>query len=91
LDGSESAYLPVDMMRRLGGYGAAIAVTPYLLIKLAWTFGILLPDARMGLHGWRAINTTTALLALVGILLGLAFSRPWGQRLPTCWWSCRSG
>jgi hypothetical protein len=31
------------MLRKLGGYGAAIAVTPYLLIKLAWTFGILLP------------------------------------------------
>ena len=70
------------VMRKLGGYGAAIAVTPYLLIKVAWTFGILLPDARMGEPGWRAINATTALLALVGVLLGLAFSRPWGERLP---------
>jgi hypothetical protein len=70
------------MMRKLGGYGADIAVAPYLLIKVAWTFGILLPDARMGEPGWRAVNATTALLALVGILLGLAFSRPWGERLP---------
>ena len=67
------------MMRKLGGYGAAIAVTPYLLIKVAWTFGILLPDARMGEPGWRVINATTALAALVGILLGLAFSRPLGR------------
>jgi hypothetical protein len=42
------------MMRKLGGYGAAIAVTPYLLIKVAWTFGILLPDARMGQSSWRS-------------------------------------
>jgi hypothetical protein len=69
-------------MRKLGGYGAAIAVTPYLLIKLAWTFGILLPDARMGQPSWRVINAITALLALIGVLLGLAFSQPWGERLP---------
>jgi hypothetical protein len=36
----------------------------------------------MGEPSWRAINATTALAALVGILLGLAFSRPWGERLP---------
>jgi hypothetical protein len=70
------------MIRKIGGYGAAIAVTPYLLIKVAWTFGILLPDARMGQPSWRVINATTALLALAGILVGLAFSRPWGERLP---------
>jgi hypothetical protein len=34
------------MMQKIGSYGAAIAVTPYLLIKLAWTFGILLPERR---------------------------------------------
>ncbi|MFJ6686802.1 hypothetical protein [Streptomyces werraensis] len=31
---------------------------------------------------WRAINAATAFLAAVGILLALAFSRPWGERLP---------
>lgn len=36
----------------------------------------------MGEPSLRAINATTALAALVGILLGLAFSRPWGERLP---------
>ena len=70
------------MLRKLGGYGAAIAVTPYLLIKLAWTSGILLPDVRMAEPTWRAINATTVLLAIIGILLGLAFILPWGERLP---------
>jgi hypothetical protein len=69
-------------MRKIGGYGAAIAVTPYLLIKIAWTFGVFLPRESMGDPEWRAINATTAALALVGILLALAFSRPWGERLP---------
>jgi hypothetical protein len=70
------------LMRKIGGYGAAIAVTPYLLIKIAWTFGVLLPRESMGGISWRAINATTAILALAAILLAMAFSRPWGERLP---------
>lgn len=73
------------LMRRVGGYGAAIAVTPYLLIKIAWTLGVLLPNESMGDPHWRAINATTALVALVGIALAMAFTRPWGERLPA--WS----
>ncbi len=70
------------LMREIDGYGAAIAVTPYLLIKIAWTFGMFLPNESMSDPKWRAINAITAVLALVGILLGMAFSRPWGERLP---------
>lgn len=70
------------LMRKIGDYGAAVAVTPYLLIKIAWTFGMFLPYESMGDPNWRTINATTALLALVTILLALAFSRPWGERLP---------
>lgn len=69
-------------MRRFCGYGAAIAVMPYLLIKIAWTFGLFIPTEQMGDASWRAINAATAVLAMVGILLALAFSRPWGERLP---------
>ncbi|MEC3976387.1 hypothetical protein [Amycolatopsis sp. H20-H5] len=70
------------LLRKIGGYGAAISVTPYLVIKIAWTFGLFLPTEQMGQANWRAINATTALLTLVGIMLALAFSRPWGERLP---------
>jgi hypothetical protein len=69
-------------MRKIGGYGAAISVTPYLLIKIAWTFGMFLPRESMGGISWRAINATTAILALVAILLAITFNRPWGERLP---------
>ncbi|KAF0822760.1 hypothetical protein KIS1582_3453 [Cytobacillus firmus] len=69
-------------MRRICGYGAAIAVTPYLLIKIAWTFGFFLPTEQMGEASWRGINAATAVIAAVGFLLAMAFCRPWGERLP---------
>jgi hypothetical protein len=80
-----TAERPTDRLtkiRRISGYGAAIAVTPYLLIKIVWSFGLFIPTEQMGGADWRAINAATALLAAVGILLAMAFSRPWGERLP---------
>lgn len=68
--------------RTITGYGAAAAVTPYLLIKVAWTFGLFIPTEQMGDASWRIINATTMVLAAVGILLALAFCKPWGERLP---------
>ncbi|MGG4107356.1 hypothetical protein AAXB25_25995 [Paenibacillus lautus] len=73
---------PWMKMRRICGYGAAIAVTPYLLIKMAWTLGYFIPTEQMGDISWRAINAATAVLAAIGILLAMAFTRPWGERLP---------
>jgi putative flippase GtrA len=76
---------PTDRLtrfRQIGGLGAAIAVTPYLLIKIVWTFGFFIPTEEMGGADWRAINAATAFLAAVGIVLAMAFSRPWGERLP---------
>jgi hypothetical protein len=72
----------MNRLTTIAGYGAALAVTPYLLIKIAWTFGIFLPTQDMGDTTWRAINATTAVVAAAGILLALAFCRPWGLRLP---------
>ncbi|PGU01302.1 hypothetical protein [Bacillus cereus] len=69
-------------LRRICGYSAAIAVTPYLLIKIVWTFGFFLPTEQMGDANWRIINAVTAVLAAIGILLAMAFCRPWGERLP---------
>lgn len=68
--------------RRIWGYGAAIAITPYLLIKIAWTFGLFMPTEQMGDPSWRTANAITLVLAVVGILLAFAFSMPWGERLP---------
>ena len=72
----------IERWRRPGGYAAALAVTPYLLIKIAWTFGLWVPTEQMASSDWRAVNAVTAVLAAIGILLALAFSRPWGERLP---------
>ncbi|MBT2380616.1 hypothetical protein AMK21_14280 [Streptomyces sp. CB00316] len=69
-------------IRRIAGLGTAAAVMPYMLIKIAWMFGLFLPSEEMGEADWRAINATTAVLAAVGVLLALAFVRPWGERVP---------
>lgn len=69
-------------LRRICGYGAAMAVTPYLLIKILWTLGLFLPTEQMADTSWRIINAVTAVLAAIGIFLALAFCRPWGERLP---------
>ncbi|MFF5897972.1 hypothetical protein ACFY8O_18835 [Streptomyces argenteolus] len=69
-------------MRRISGYGTVVAVMPYMLIKIVWTFGLFLPNEEMGEADWRAINATTAVLAAVGIALAVAFIQPWGERLP---------
>ncbi|KQL34915.1 hypothetical protein [Psychrobacillus sp. FJAT-21963] len=69
-------------LRRFCGYGAAITVTPYLLIKIVWTLGFFLPTEQMGDASWRIINAVTAVLAAIGILLAMAFCKPWGERLP---------
>lgn len=79
---AERKALRLMRLRRICGYSAAIAVTPYLLIKIVWTFGFFLPTEQMGDASWRIINAVTAVLAAIGILLAMAFCRPWGERLP---------
>ncbi|VTR50376.1 Uncharacterised protein [Actinobacillus pleuropneumoniae] len=41
-----------------------------------------MPTEQMGDASWRAINAATVVLAMIGILLALAFSMSWGERLP---------
>ena len=72
----------VSKRRNYWGYASAIAVSPYLIIKIAWTFGIFMPTEQMGDSSWRTANAVTLVLALVGILLALAFSMEWGEKLP---------
>jgi len=73
---------PLLKTRRVGGYGVAIAVMPYLAIKILWTFGLFLPTEQMGESSWRTINAATVVLAVVAIMLAMAFCMPWGERLP---------
>jgi hypothetical protein len=69
-------------LRAVGGYTAAAAITPYLVIKILWTCGLLLPRPGMAAMEWRAINAATAVLAAAGVAVALSLVRPWGERLP---------
>lgn len=75
-----------DRIGRRAGYGAALALTPYLLIKLSWVIGSLVGAAPIGegfnLAGWVLLNTVTIAMAGIGIALALALVRPWGMRIP---------
>ncbi|GGV89152.1 hypothetical protein GCM10015535_42250 [Streptomyces gelaticus] len=75
-----------DRVGRYGGYGAALALTPYLLIKVSWVVGSLLGLAPVGkgfgLAGWVLLNAVTIGMAGVGIAMSLALVRPWGMRIP---------
>ena len=71
---------------RVAGHAAAVAMTPYLLIKASWVVGSLLgvlpTGADLGLAEWVAVNTITMGMAATAIAVALALVRPWGERLP---------
>ncbi|MBY8340424.1 hypothetical protein LXH13_16095 [Streptomyces spinosirectus] len=75
-----------DRIGRYAAYGAALALTPYLLIKVSWVIGALLGVLPVGkgfsTAGWVLLNTVTVGMAAIGIALALALVRPWGMRIP---------
>ncbi|MGH4030997.1 hypothetical protein ACQB60_18900 [Actinomycetota bacterium Odt1-20B] len=75
-----------DRIGRFAGYGAALSLLPYLLIKVVWVVGSLLGLISIGegdsRAGWVLLNTVTIGMAAIGIALGLALVRPWGTRIP---------
>lgn len=75
-----------DRIGRGAAYGAALALLPYLLIKVVWVVGSLvgtLPvGTGFGVAEWVVLNTVTVGMAGIGIALALALVRPWGMRIP---------
>ncbi|MCY0943072.1 hypothetical protein [Streptomyces antarcticus] len=80
-----------DRCGRRAACGAALALTPYLLIMVLWVVGSLvgvLPAGRgFGVAEWLALNTVTIGIAAIGmaaigITPALALLRPWGKRIP---------
>ncbi|MGH3315550.1 MAG: hypothetical protein ACRDO0_05335 [Nocardioidaceae bacterium] len=75
-----------DRAGRLAGYAAALAMTPYLVIKVSWVVGSLAGPTPTGTGlstgEWVAINTATIGMAGVAIVMALALVMPWGMRLP---------
>lgn len=70
----------------MAAYGAALALTPYLLIKVSWVIGALLGlvplSAEFDMAGWVVLNVATIGMAATGIVTALALVRPWGMRIP---------
>jgi hypothetical protein len=70
----------------VAGYGAALTMTPYLLIKISWVIGALsglLPRTeQLSVAGFVVLNMVTIGMAATGIALALALVRPWGRRIP---------
>ncbi|MFD9499951.1 hypothetical protein [Streptomyces sp. NPDC060035] len=75
-----------DRVGRNAAYGAALALLPYLLIKVSWVVGSLLGVLPVGngfgLAEWIVLNIVTVGMAVIGIALALALVRPWGMRMP---------
>ncbi|GGW37602.1 hypothetical protein GCM10010503_12020 [Streptomyces lucensis JCM 4490] len=75
-----------DRAGRVAAYGAALALTPYLLIKVSWVVGSLLGllpvGTGFGKAGWVVLNSATIGMAGIGIAVALALVQPWGMRIP---------
>ncbi|MGW0391857.1 hypothetical protein ACWDYJ_13390 [Streptomyces sp. NPDC003042] len=75
-----------DRVGRTAAYGAALALSPYLLIKVSWVVGALMGVLPVGdgfgMAEWVVLNTVTVGMAAIGIALALALVRPWGMRIP---------
>jgi hypothetical protein len=77
------AQLP--LLQSIAGYGAIVCALPYLALKVIWLAGGTLGVAdlvTMGATSMVVLNAITAGMDLVGIVLALAFSHPWGLRIP---------
>ncbi|WP_166356071.1 hypothetical protein [Phytoactinopolyspora limicola] len=74
-------------IQKLAGYGAAMAMLPYLLIKIVWTVDGLrgggLDDGVWEELDWTQVNALTVAMAAVAVILGLMLAQDWGRRVPT--------
>ncbi|MGV9385280.1 hypothetical protein ACWDRB_56415 [Nonomuraea sp. NPDC003707] len=66
------------LVRRVAGFGAAAAMSLYLLVKLVW----IAAEVWQGTAQWVLLNAITVVMALAGVALGLALAQSWGTRLP---------
>jgi hypothetical protein len=75
-----------DRAGRLAGRAAALAMTPYLVIKMSWVVGSLAGMTATGTGidsgEWVATNTATIGMAGIAIVMALALVMPWGMRIP---------
>lgn len=84
--GSDAAGGRWTAARQVAGYGAALAMVPYLIVKVIWTLDGLrgggLRDGAWSTLSWTALNALTVAMAGAAIVLGLALAQRWGRRIP---------
>jgi len=68
----------------LAGYGAALSMGLYLVVKVVWVIAALFGHAPddFGSADWILLNATTVVMSGTGVALGLALAQRWGLRLP---------
>ncbi|MFV0131444.1 hypothetical protein ACLGI4_27665 [Streptomyces sp. HMX112] len=75
-----------EQVGRYAGHAAALALSPYLIIKVVLVIGTALGMVPVGegfsRGGWLLFNAVTVGMAGVGVALALALVRPWGNRAP---------
>ncbi|NUO61163.1 MAG: hypothetical protein HOV78_31265 [Hamadaea sp.] len=70
--------------KNIAAYAAVAAAVPYLVLKVIWLSGgtvgtnAATPDGAT----FFAMNAFTVLMDVTAVVLALAFTRPWGRRLP---------
>lgn len=71
-------------MRVAGGYGAALSLSLYLLVKVVWVVAALLghTPSSFGDGDWIVLNAVTVVMSVVGVGLGLVLAQRWGRRVP---------
>ncbi|GAA0314118.1 hypothetical protein NE235_34365 [Actinoallomurus spadix] len=70
--------------RRIAGYGAALSMGSYLVVKVIWVVAAFVGHAPegFGTADWVTLNAVTVAMAMTGAGLGLALAQRWGRRLP---------
>ncbi|KAB2380976.1 hypothetical protein F9B16_16875 [Actinomadura montaniterrae] len=71
-------------LRMAGGYGAALSLSLYLLVKVVWVVAALLGHTPSSFSDgdWILLNAVTVAMAVVGVVLGLLLAQPRGRRVP---------
>lgn len=75
----------VFSLRRIVGWAAVVGTLPYLALKFAWLTGStvgVIDTALFDDHSILVLNAVTAGMDLTAIVIALAFTYDWGQRLP---------
>lgn len=71
--------------RLITGYGAIVAVLPYLALKVLWVGGVMVgvpADSPAATEGFVGPNVVTGAMDLAAIAVALAFTHRWGMRIP---------